>query len=182
MRGKGFVVGIFTGVALTLLVGTLLAAIVLTRPVPDVSVPPSQLTGDVVISVSEAYLSDVATSLARRQEPGIQRIVVDVRPEGRLDLTLLAQVNIVGIRLGVQIKPVALLQEEDGRLRFSVQRISLVGPGISMDMLPGSMQEAVSSMESMVNGDANDMLLQAGLVPVSVVTGDTTLTIGLRAE
>ncbi len=182
MRGKPFVLGIFTGVALTLLVGAILAAIVLTRPVPDVSVPPSQLTGDVVISVSEAYLSDVATSLARRREPGIQRVVVDVRPEGRLDITLSAQVRIVGIRVGVQIKPVAVLQAEGGRLRFSVERISLLGPGISLDMLPGSLQGAVSSMESMVNGDVNDMLLKAGLVPVSVVTGDTTLTLGLRAE
>jgi hypothetical protein len=182
MRGKRFVLGILTGVALTLLVGAILAAIVLTRPVPDVSVPPSQMTGDIVISLSEGYLDDLATSLARRQEPSIQRVVVDVRPDGRLDITLLAQVNIVGIRLGVQIKPVAVLQAEDGRLRFAVQRISLVGPGISMDMLPGSMREAVSAMESMVNGDANGILTEAGLVPVSVVTGETTLTIGLRAE
>jgi hypothetical protein len=34
----------------------------------------------------------------------------------------------------------------------------------------------------MVNGDANGILTEAGLVPVSVVTGETTLTIGLRAE
>jgi hypothetical protein len=182
MKARYFVLGALAGVIGTMAVVGVILAIVITRPAPEAAIPPSHPSGDVVVSVGEDYISVAATSLARSEEPAIQRVLVDVRPEGRVDMTVAARVTILGVQTGVNVELITLTDVADGRLRFSVQEIGVPGAGIPLDLVPESLRSAIETMETAANDQANSMLAESGFVPVGVMTDDSGGTVALRAE
>lgn len=182
MKARYFVLGALAGVIGAMVAGAVILAVVVTRPAPEPATSPSHPSGDIVVSVGEDYISTVATSLARSEEPAIQHVLVDVRPEGRVDMTVAARVTILGVQTGVNVELTTLTQVDDGHLRFSVQNIGVAGIGIPLDILPESLRSAMESMETDANDEANSMLAESGFVPVSVTTDESSVTVALRAE
>lgn len=182
MKAKYFVLGALAGVIGSVAAGAVILAIVITRPAPEAAIQPSHASGDVVVSVGEDYINTVATSLARSEEPAIQRVLADIRPEGRVDITVVARVTILGVQTGVNVELIALTSVSDGRLRFSVQKIGVPGAGIPLDLLPESLRSAIETMEADANDQANSMLAESGFVPASVTADDSSITVALRAQ
>ena len=182
MSFKSFVLGLFTGVVLTILAAAVIAVLVLSSPAPEAPEPPSPLAGDVVVSVSEDYLSTLATSFARAEGPIIQSVAVDVRPQRQVDMILTAQVTVLGRGIDVQAKVISLAQVRAGRLELSVQKVSLIRVEIPLDVLPESLRAAIESMESDVNETVNSILPREGLAPVAVSSDDSSITVALRVQ
>ena len=130
MKAKYIVLGALAGVILTMVAVAVILAIVITRPAPEPAVPPSHPSGDVVVTVGEDFISAVATDLARSEEPAIQRVLVDVRPEGWVDITVAARVTVLGVETGVNVELITLTDVADGRLRFSMQKIGVAGKNL----------------------------------------------------
>ena len=181
MKARYLVLGALAGVVGTLVAVAVIMVLTIMRPLPEVATPLSASSSDVVVSTGENYLSTAATDLARSEEPSIQRVVVDVRPEGRVDMTVVARVTILGVETEVNVTLISLVQVKDGRLKFSLERIGLGGFGIPMEMLPGSLRVAIKAMEVDANETANSMLAESGLVPASATTDDSSVTVALRA-
>jgi uncharacterized protein YpmS len=182
MKAKYVVLGALAGAMVTMAALAVILAIVIMRPAPEAAEPPSDPSGDVVVSVGEDLISAVATDLARSEEPSIQRVLVDVRPAGRVDMTVAARVSILGVQTNVNVELITLAHVDDGRLRFSVQNIGVAGIGIPLDVLPGSLRSAIETMETDANQQANTLLAESGFVPASVTTDESSVTVALRAE
>jgi hypothetical protein len=170
------------GVIGTALVVALVIAALAMQPLPDFKEPPPGDGGDVVISVGEDFLSTLATGMARQQEEAIQQVVVDVRPAGRVDMIIRARVAILGLETDLNITMVSTLAVADDELVFTVHRIGVAGLNIPLDLLPASLRAVLSNMEAMVNQEANTLLRDNDLLPVSVTSDDTTLTIAVKSR
>ena len=182
MKARYFVLGALVGVVGTIVAVAVIMALTITRPLPPVTTPPSASSSDVVVSVDESYLSTAATDLARSEEPAIRRVVADVRPGGRVDMTVVARVTILGVETDVNVTLISWVQVKDGRFQFSLEKIGLGGIGIPLEMLPGSLRAAIQAMEVDANETANSMLAESGLLPASVTTDDSGITVALRAS
>jgi uncharacterized protein YpmS len=181
MKARYLVLGALAGVVGTTLAVAVIMVLTIMGPLPEVATPLSASSSDVVVSTGENYLSTAATDLARSEEPSIERVVVDVRPEGRVDMTVVAGVTILGVETDVNVTLISLVQAKDGRLQFSLEKIGLGGIGIPLELLPGSLRAAIKAMEADANETANSMLAESGLVPASATTDDSSITVALRA-
>ena len=177
MSARSFLFGLIVGVVGTALTAALIVGLLATQPLPDVTMPPSGETGDAVISVGEDFMSTLATGMARQQEEAIQQVVVDVRPAGRVDMIVRARVSILGLQTDVNVTMVSTLAVAGDELAYEVHRIGVAGLSIPLDLLPESLRAALSRLEKMVNQEANTLLEDNDLIPVSVESDDTTLTI-----
>jgi hypothetical protein len=182
MKLKYFVWGVLAGVVASAVVLAVAFAVLVTRPVPKLPQPASRLTGDLTVSVQESYLGPIATKLAREQEPMIQTVVVDVQPGARVDMILGLQVKILGQALDLQTRLSNAVQVDGARLRFDLQQIRFVGLDIPLDLLPQSLRTTLETTVADVNDQANRMLTENGLVPLSVTTDDSSITVSLRAQ
>ena len=131
--------------------------------------------------ISEYYLSRLATTVAHEREEAIQEVTADVQPDNRVDLALAVKLTILGTDVGVNVGVVGSVQADEEGLRFSVLKIQLVGIGVPAELLPESLQAAIQNLEADVNHQVNEQLIGTGLVPVSVSTDDSGVTVTLRA-
>jgi hypothetical protein len=181
MSTRGFVLGAVTGVIATALVVALIGMLLAVRPLPDVVEPSPGGAGDVVVSVREGYLSTLATEMALAEEEHIQQVLVDVRPAGRVDMTVRARVVILGLEMDVNVSMVSSLAVVEDELAFTVHRIGVAGLNIPLDLLPQSLRAALQRMEAMANQEANALLGENDLLPVSVASDESTITITVRS-
>jgi len=121
MRARHFLIGLLSGIVLTVVAATLVAVSLMREPVASPMQPEPTKDGDIVVSVGERYLSTVATEMSRKRDESIQSIVVDVWPDGRLDLAVAARVRVLGLETTLQIKVISVLQVVDQTLLFSAQ-------------------------------------------------------------
>jgi len=177
---KQVLLGVLLGVAIAVAaMGTGLAFLV-TRPVPEpVPLPPTS-GGDVVLNVSEPFLSAMISDLLRSEEESIRDVTVDVQPEGILDITLAAAVRLLNVPLTLRIQLLNALQLQGQQLQVSLLKINLGGLDIRLDWLPASLQRLITSWADDATRQANEGLRKANLVPVSLSTDDATITLGLR--
>jgi uncharacterized protein YpmS len=182
MKARYFVLGALTGIAATAAALVVIAAVLITRPVPDVATPPSPASGDLILTVGEDYLSTLATNLARSEERRIQRVVVDVHPEARVDMTVAARLTVLGRQTDVEVKLATLMQVDGERLALSVPKVSLAGIEIPLDRLPESVRSVVRSVEATVNQELSSTLGKNGFVPASVTTDDSSISIILQTR
>ena len=182
MKARYFVLGLLAGIVATILVVVAFMALMAMRPVSLVTTTGSGSSGDVVISISEEYLATVATSLAREEEPMVRQVAVDVQPQGRVDMVVTTQVSILGMRTDINVQLLSLVQVADTRIEFSVERIGVAGFGIPVEALPASLRSAFTKMEKAANQESNRVLSQAGLVPASLISDESGLTVALRAR
>lgn len=182
MRGRDFFLGIIVGIVCTALVVVLIGALLAARPLPEVVEPAPGEAGDVVVSVREEYLSKLATEMARGELEDIRQVVVDVRPAGRVDMTVRARVVILGLEMDLNITMVSSLAVLGDEFAFTVQRIGVAGLNIPLDLLPQSLRSALGRMEAMANQEANALLEENDLLPVSIASDDATLTMTVQAR
>lgn len=182
MAAKQFVLGFGAGIILALVGVAIVVAFVATRPLPEVEPPPPGPSGDVTVSVTEDYLSTLATAMARSEEESIQHVSVDIRPQGRLEMLLTARVRVLGTSVGLTIKLQGSVGVEEQRLRLSLANVSFVGLTIPLEMLPASLREAIEDTETNWNWTMNSALLENGFVPVQLSTDDSSITVGMRAQ
>jgi hypothetical protein len=182
MAAKQFLLGFVAGVILALVGVAIVVAFVVTRPPPEVEPPPPGPSGDVVVSVTEAYLSTLATAMARSEEESIQHVSVDVRPQGRMEMLLTAQVRVLSTSVGLTIKLQGSVAVEEQRLRLSLTNVDFIGLAIPLDMLPASLREMIEDMETDWNLTINRILLENGFVPVQLHTDDSSIALGMRVR
>ncbi|MBM4431752.1 MAG: hypothetical protein FJ026_15620 [Chloroflexi bacterium] len=182
MRARHFLIGLLSGIVLTVVAATLVAVSLMREPVASPMQPEPTKDGDIVVSVGERYLSTVATEMSRKRDESIQSIVVDVWPDGRLDLAVAARVRVLGLETTLQIKVISVLQVVDQTLLFSAQRIQLVGINIPLDALPESLRSAITEVEVETNRQIQDLLRENGLVPLGVSSDAARLTVALQAQ
>ena len=182
MKASSFLTGTVVGVICTALIVTLIGGLLATRPLPDVAEPPAGGAGDVVVSVGEHYLSKLATEMAAAELEDIRQVVVDVRPAGRVDMTVRARVVILGMEMDLNITMLSSLAVTGDDLAFTVHRIGVAGLNIPIDLLPQSLRAALGRMEAMANEEANALLEENDLVPVSVASDDATLTVTVQSR
>jgi hypothetical protein len=181
MAAKQFLLGVLSGIVLTLVGVAIVVAFVATRPLPEVEPPPPMTSGDVVVSVTEDYLSTLATAMARSEEESIQHVSVDVRPQGQLDMLVTAQVSVLNTSVGLTIKLQGSVAVKEQRLRMSLLNVSFVGLAIPLEMLPASLRSTIESMEADWNWTMNNALLEYGFVPVHIQTDESSIAVGMRA-
>jgi hypothetical protein len=182
MRAKHFLLGTLTGVIATAVAVVLIVVLLAMQPLPDVVEPPPGEAGDVVVSVREEYLSKLGTEMARSELEDIRQVLVDVRPAGRVDMTVRARVVILGLEMEINVTMVSSLAVVGDELAFTVHRIGVAGLNIPLDLLPESLRAALRRMEAMANQEANALLKENDLIPVSVASDDTTITITVRSR
>jgi hypothetical protein len=182
MRGKHFLFGVVTGVILTLLGGAIVLAFIVTRPAPAPLEPSPVASGDLVVSISEAYLSTLATDWGHSEEESIQSVAVDVQTDGRLDMIATARFQVLGRSVGVQVRLRGSLAVEEQGLRFALLNISFVGLSVPLDVLPGSLRSMIENLESDFNQDLNSALFESGFVPVGVRTDLSSVEVALKAR
>jgi len=182
MGTKRFLLGVLCGVIATAVLAALAIVVLVSRPVAQLPKAAAAPAGDIAVSVQEGYLGTLATQLAREQEPMIQQVAVDVRPEARVDMTLGIQVTILGQELDLQVQLVNTVRVDDARLRFDVQKVEFAGLDIPLDLLPQSLRTTLEATVADVNARVNQMLEGTGLEPLGVTTDDSSLTISLRAQ
>jgi hypothetical protein len=182
VKAKPFLAGILVGVVCTALVAVLVGARLATRPLPDVVEPPPGGAGDVVVSVREEYLSTLATEMVRAELEDIRQVAVDVRPSGRVDMTVRARVVILGLEMDLNITMMSSLAVVGDEFAFTVHRIGVAGLNIPLDLLPQSLRAALGRMEAMANEEVDALLEENDLVPVSVGSDDATLTITVQSR
>ena len=180
MKAKYFTLGALVGFVGALLAGAIVMILVSTQPLPEIAQPPPQSSADVVGTIREEYLSSVVADLARSEEEAIQNAVVDVQSGGRVDMTAVARVTILGMQIDVPLSVVTSIAVVGDRLEFTVHKIGIPGIGIPLDVLPASLRSAIERMETDANEQANELLYDNDLVPVSVTTDDTSITISLQ--
>jgi hypothetical protein len=181
MQIRQFLLGLVSGVFITLLGVATVVLILATRPSDELPLKPPAPEGDIVVRVSEAYLSKLATSVAREQEEAIQDVVVNVQPDNRVDLLVAVKVRVLNTAVGVNVGLVGTLLADEEGVRYSVLKVQLIGIGIPSELLPESLQAAFRRLEADGNRRVNEQLIGSGLVPVSAITDDSGLTITLRA-
>lgn len=183
MRARQFLFGVFTGIVLTVLGAAIVLAMFATRPLPRPTQPTEpSATGDLVVSVKEGYLSALATEWARSEEESVQSIVVDVLPGGRVDTILTVRVRVLNMNVGLQMKLASSVEVDQGRLRFSLLNLSFVGMNVPLELLPASLGSRIENMEVEMNQIMNSSLLEYGLVPVAVITDQSSITVELGAQ
>jgi len=182
MKAKYFVFGVVVGIVATLVALAVILTVVGTNPVSEGTTPPSAPAGDIVVSVSESYMNTLVTDIARSVAPVVQHVTVDIRPNGRMDMNIEARVIILGAETDVQVKLLGLIELDDGRLSFSVQRVNFAGIRIPWDLLPWSLRSAIEAMQASQNERMTKVLEISGFVPVSVTTDEATVSVALRAR
>jgi hypothetical protein len=182
MKTRNFILGVLVGVIGSAVALVVAIALLAGRPVAKLPQPASAPAGDITVSVQEGYLGQLITEMARKAEPMIQAVVVDVRPNARVDMILGLQMAVLGQKLDLQLRLINSVRVEDARLRFDVQQMELAGLDISLDMLPQSMRTSLQTTVADANNQADRMLTESGLVPLGVVTDDSSITISLRAR
>jgi len=182
MKAKYFVFGVVAGIVATLVTLAIILTVVGTNPVPEGTPPPSAPAGDIVVSVSEGYMNALVTDIARSVAPVVQHVTVDIRPNGRMDMNIKARVIILGAETDVQVKLLGLIELDDGRLSFSMQRVSFAGIRIPWDLVPWSLRSAIEAMQASQNERMTKVLEISGFVPVSVTTDEATVSVALRAR
>jgi hypothetical protein len=179
MRTKYVFVGMLLGLALSVVLAVAVVAWVLLKPPPETSSLPPTPGGDVVLWVSEGYLTDMASDMARSQEPAIRQVLVDIGPDGRVDTTVTAEAIIAGVRLQLRIQANGGVSLVESRIQFRIHKVGLLGVGIPIEALPTSLRAAVEALPVEQEKQLNDMLKEAGLVPVGVTTDDKAISIAL---
>jgi hypothetical protein len=181
-RAGNFILGIVAGGLAILCVVSLILAFLVTRPIaqPPREAPPA--AGDIVVSLDEAYLTQMATESIQSEEAPINRIAVDVLPGGKLDVILEASVKVVGLELTPAVKTTGFLEVSGGQLRFTLQRIQVGGIGVPLSSLPGRLREPVQALETDFSQQINDSLSQSGLVPVSVTSDGASITVTFKGQ
>jgi hypothetical protein len=182
MKPKTFLLGTLTGIISTIVILAIVFAVLLTRPVPVASAPAAAAQAEVVLSVDEVYLSNLATGLAQSEDSVIHAIAVDFRPGALVDIAVEGQLQI----LGIQIAPKAILggaiEMSDGRLTFLLQKITVVGISIPRGAFIGPLQTAVTAMEEALNQSVRDALDESRLEAVSLTTDEACVTMGFRGK
>jgi hypothetical protein len=182
MQARPFLLGFLSGVFCALLVVATVVLIIATRPsAPRLTQPPGA-ESDITVRVSENYLSQVATAAAHEREESIGEVTVDVQPDNRMDIALAVKLTILGKEIGVNVGVVGSVRADEEGLRFSMDKVQLVGIGIPAELLPASLQAAIQDLQADVNRQVNDQLLGTGLAPVGVATDSSGVTISLRAK
>ena len=181
MKVKYFLLGVLGGVIASAVVLVAAVAVLVGRSVPELPKAAPAPAGDIAVTVQEGYLGRLATELARKQEPMIQQVVVDVQPGARVDMTLGLKVTVLGQTLDLQVRLINAVRVEDAHLRFDVQKIEFAGLNIPLDLLPQSLRTTLETTVANVNERANRMLSESGLVPLGVSTDSSSITISLRA-
>jgi len=181
MSAKSFLSGLLAGSFLALIAVAIVALTWMRKPVVVPKPTPAQ-DGDITVSVGESYLSTVVTEMARERDESIQSVAVDVQPDGRLDMVVAARVRVLALETTLQIKLVCALQVADQALLFSVQTLQVVGINIPLDVLPESLRSAITDIEVEANRQAKDLLRDNKLVPLSVSSDATRLTVSLQAK
>lgn len=174
--------GVLLGVLASAVAVAAGVALLARRPLPELPAPSPGPVGDIAIVVQEGYLGKLATELAHEQEPMIQQVVVDVQPEGRVDMILAVQITVLGRALDLQVRLITAVRVDDAHLRFDVQKIEFAGLNIPLDLLPESLRTTLETTVVDVNERANRMLGDSGLVPVGVSTDASSITVSLRSE
>ncbi len=182
MRVKQFLLGVLTGVVITLLGVAIVLAFVATRPLPGPVQSPPAVTSDMVVSVTESYLGRMATELARSEEESIQSVAVDVQPEGRIDMVVMARIHILNRPVDLKIELISSVRVAENRLRLSLLGMRFVGLSIPLELLPGTLRSTLEGMGADLNRQANNMLLEYGFGPVSVATDQSSIAVSLRAQ
>jgi hypothetical protein len=182
MKAKYFILGMLAGVVASAVVLAVAVAWLASRPVRQPAQAASSPAGDITVSIQEGYLAKMATKMAQEREPMIQGVAVDIQPGARVDMAVGLQVTMLGMAMDLQAQLVTTARVADGRLLFELQNIGIAGLDIPLDMLPQSMRTQLDTMLADVNDQANQMLVEAGLVPLSVTTDNLSISVSLRAR
>ena len=181
-RGATFAVGIIAGVVVILCVLSLLALFLATRPIPVPVEATEPSTQDLVVSLDEAYLTRIATVSAESDDPVIQRVIVDVKPESRMDITIQALVEVIGLEFSPSIQGVGFLEVNNGQLSFVLQKIQLGGIGVKRSTLPSPLLRSIEEMEASFNEQMNQAFVEGDLTPVGVSSDESSITITFKSQ
>jgi hypothetical protein len=177
MNIKQILLGILIGIALAVVV---VLGLSLTRPAPESVASPPSAEGEVVVTVSEPFLSAFADDLLRAKEESIEEVTVDVLPQGQVDVYLTVTVRILNMPMTLSIQLVNSVQLQGQELQFTLLSIHLGALDISPEWVPASLQELINTWTVDAARQANQALRDAQLVPVSLSTDETHITLGLR--
>ena len=140
MNIKQLLLGILIGIALAVVV---VVALSFARPAPEAVTAPPPAEGELVVTVSEPFLSAFVDDLLRAEEESIEEVVVDVQPGGRVDVYLTVTVRILNMPMTLGIQLVNSVQLQGQELQFSLLSIHLGALDISPEWLPASLQELI---------------------------------------
>ena len=179
MRGRDVLLGLVLGLILAVLAGGSLLVYAQTRPIIVPRLPESSASAGLRITADEALLTDLVTEGARREDPSMDQVVVDLRPGGWIDIILGAKVTVAGQTATVKLKLIGALAVGAGRLRLSISQIELAGMPISTDLMPTLLRERMDSLLTDANEQVAEALVESGFQVLSAITDETTLTVSL---
>ena len=179
MRGRYLVLGVVLGMALTALSLAAFLVYAQTRTITVPKLPSESAQASLRITADESLLTELVTEAARKEDPAMDEVVVDLRTGGWIDIILGAKVTLAGQTATVQLKVIGALSVSKGRPKLAISQIELAGMPISIDLLPAALRE---KMDTLLN-DANELvaqgLVETGFQVLSASTDETTLTMSL---
>ncbi len=178
------------GLIVVLAVAVLLAVVLLTGrlggkqgsvPQPaGVSSPPAQ---DVVIQISEAYLSyAVAREVAKLKVQHITSVLVDLKPNQAVDTQIEGRLELgpIGMTLAATLK--SKLDVQTGRLVVAFQSVEAGGINLSRAVLPGPVRGALDDLNDALNLTLEATVKRQGLAVQTVATSENAITVELMRE
>ena len=179
MRGRYLVLGVVLGIALTALSVAALLVYAQTRPIIVPKLPPESVQASLRITADESLLTELVTEAARKEDPTMDEVVVDLRTGGWIDIILGAKVTLAGQTATVQLKLIGALAVSNGRPQLAISQIELAGMPISTDLLPAALREKMDSLLNDANEGVAEGLVETGFQVLSASTDETTLTLSL---
>jgi hypothetical protein len=179
MRGRYLLLGIVLGLVLSVLLVGAFVVYAQTRPIIVPQLPEESGVERLRVTVDETLLTDLVAEAARKQDPTMEKVVVDLRPGGWLDIVLGAKVTVAGQTATVQLRLIGALAISSGRLHLSISQMELAGVPISIDLLPAALRDEMDALLNDANELVAEALVETGFQVLSARTDESTLTVSL---
>lgn len=179
MPSRHFLLGLICGALLCVLLAGAFLVYAQTRPVASPRLPGGSGSEHLRITVDEVLLSEMVTAAIREQDSSMDKVVVDLRSGGWLDVILGAKVSLAGQTADLQLKLIGTLSIDGRRLVLSIAQMELAGMPISVDLLPASLQKQMNQLVNDANEQLAETLAETGFAVLSARTDESTLSVSL---